>query len=68
MTESIAQTLQRRIKYSKEALRGAETRIKDLTHQTAMAIITVAVKKAELKTLEDELTRLPKEKKEAKRG
>ena len=66
MIESIAQTLQRRIKYSKKDLREAETRIEDLTHQTAMAIITVIAKKAELKALEDELTKLPKEKKEEK--
>lgn len=67
MTESIAQALQRRIKFSKKDLQGAETRIEDLTHQTAMAIITVVVKKAELKALEDELAKAPKERKEAKK-
>lgn len=57
MTESIAQSLLRKIKFKKEDLKKAETRIKELTHATAMAIITVIVKKAELKALEAELVK-----------
>ncbi len=67
MTESIAQALQRRIKFSKKDLQAAEARTEDLTHQTGMAIITVVTKKAELKAMEEELTKLPTEKKEARK-
>ena len=57
--ESITQTLKRQIKFKKRDLHKAEEKITEFTHATAMAIITVVAKKAELKALEEELAKMP---------